>query len=83
MILKSITNEVPVLKWCNKVNNEKFKKMKTEKEIRDRLAMALKDFKYLEEEYDRAYKDKDILDICDNMTYVEAEIKTLRWILGE
>lgn len=83
MILKSITNEVPILRWCNKVNNGKFKKMKTEKEIRDRLAMALKDFKYLEEEYDRAYKDKDILDIFDNMTYVEAEIKTLRWILGE
>ena len=30
MILKSITNEVPVLRWYNKVNNGKFKKMKTE-----------------------------------------------------
>lgn len=83
MKVKSITNEVPVLRWCNKVNNGRYKKMKTEKEIRDRLAMALYDFEILEEQYKKAYKDKDILDICDNMTYVEAEIKTLRWILGE
>ena len=59
--------------------------MRTEKEIRDRLKIALEDYNNLREEYLNTpyYKDKYLADICDDMTYIEAEIKTLRWILGE
>jgi hypothetical protein len=62
----------------------KIKKLKTEKEINDRLAKVLKDFEWLKDELDNTpLDDKHMVDLCDDMTYVEAEIKTLRWVLGE
>lgn len=62
----------------------KIKRIKTPKEIRDRLEKALKDYEYLKNEFDETpFDDKYIINICDDMTYVEAEIKTLRWVLGE
>lgn len=58
--------------------------MKTEKEIRDKLEKALRDLEYIENVYDNTPIDsKCIFDICDDITFVEAEIKTLRWMLGE
>lgn len=58
--------------------------MKTEKEIRDKLEKALRDLEYIENVYDNTPIDsKYIFDICDDITFVEAEIKTLRWMLGE
>ena len=62
----------------------KIKRIKTPKEIRDRLEKALKDYEYLKNEFDKTpFDDKYIINICDDMTYVKAEIKTLRWVLGE
>lgn len=62
----------------------KIKKLRTEKEINDRLAKALKDFEWLKNEFDNTpFDDKHIGCLCDDMTYVEAEIKTLQWVLGE
>lgn len=62
----------------------KIKKLKTEKEINDRLAKALKDFEWLNNEFHNTpWGDKYMVNLCDDMAYVEAEIKTLRWVLGE
>ena len=62
----------------------KIKRIKTPKEIRDRLEKVLKDYEYLKNEFNETpLNDKYIVDICDDMTYVDAEIKTLRWVLGE
>lgn len=63
---------------------KKIKRIKSKEEIRNRLEKALKNFEYLKKEFDNTPLDnKYIVDICDDMTYVEAEIKTLRWVLGE
>ena len=61
--------------------------MKTEKEIRDRLEKFMDVLQTIKAEYDRyiftIWEDKYIPDICEEWTRVEAEIKTLSWILGE
>ena len=59
--------------------------MKTEKEIRSRLAIALEDLEKLKEYFYNIplSADKDLFYIADDMTFVEAEIKTLRWMLEE
>ena len=59
----------------------KANKIRTEKEIRDRLAIALEDLEYLREAYHDAYKDKDIEQLYEDIIFVEAEVKTLRWVL--
>ena len=62
----------------------KVKRIKTPKEIRDRLENVLKDYEYLKKEFDKTpLDDKYMVEICDDMTFVEAEIKTLQWVLGE
>ena len=57
-------------------------RIRTEKEIRDRLARALEDLEWLKKEYlNTSYADKRMIEIFDDITYVEAEVKTLRWVL--
>ena len=61
--------------------------MKTEKEIRDRLERALKDLEIIKADYDKyigtIWEDKYIEDICYSWDKCEAEIKALKWVLGE
>lgn len=61
--------------------------MRTEKEIRDRLEKTMRDLEEIKKEYNDLCFDvryeKYMVDLCDTWTFVEAEIKTLRWMLGE
>ena len=61
--------------------------MRTEKEIRDRLARALKNLNCIQEDYNKyigtLYADKYIPDICDAWTEAETAVSVLRWVLGE
>lgn len=62
--------------------------MKTEKEIRDRLDWLLKYLENIKAEYNKYigtiwWEDKYIMDICCDWDKCEAEIKSLKWVLGE
>lgn len=61
--------------------------MKTEKEIRDRLEVALKQLDRVKAEYNKyigtMYEDRYIPDICDDWTAIESKVRTLEWVLGE
>ena len=61
--------------------------MKTEKEIRDRLESTLKDLEIIKADYNKyigtIWEDKYIPDICYDWEECVAEIKALKWVLGE
>ena len=61
--------------------------MKSEKEIREMLEVALKQLDSIKTEYNKyigtIYEDKYIPYICDDWTEIESKINTLMWVLGE
>lgn len=60
--------------------------MKTEKEIRDRLEVALKQLDSVKAEYNKyigtIYESRYIPDILDDWTAIESKVRTLEWVLG-
>lgn len=60
--------------------------MKTEKEIRDKLEVALKQLDSVKAEYNKyigtIYESRYIPDICDDCTAIESKVRTLEWVLG-
>ncbi len=65
----------------------KIKKLRTEKEIRERLEFCLKSLDIVKAEYNEyvgtMYEERYLPDIIDEWTTIESKITVLKWVLGE